>query len=114
VLKSLRDSSLLEGHGVSRDVSSLRDSPLNLSLRGTPVPDYRLCRPYGTILLRPVNGTAIARLLHSPSFSRVDAPTEQSRRDGIACSPARECRARRDGTSRLMPCPSRTELSRRS
>jgi hypothetical protein len=48
--------------GVSRDVSSLRDSPLNLSLPGTEVAGYRLCRPCGTILLRPVNDTAIARL----------------------------------------------------
>jgi hypothetical protein len=62
-LKSLREKSVLEGHGVSRDVSSLRDSPLNLSLPGTAVPGYRLCRPCGTVLLRPVNGTAIARLL---------------------------------------------------
>jgi hypothetical protein len=62
---------VLEGRGISRDVSSLRDSPLNLSLPGTDVPGYRLCRPRSTssgqalrdYLLRPVNGTAIARLL---------------------------------------------------
>jgi hypothetical protein len=47
-LKSLRENSVLEGHGVSRDVPSLRDSPLNLSLPGTPVPGYRLCRPLST------------------------------------------------------------------
>jgi hypothetical protein len=50
--------------GVSRDVSSLRDSPLNLSLPGTEVAGYRLCRPCGTILLRPVNDTAIAALVY--------------------------------------------------
>jgi hypothetical protein len=42
----------LEGHGVSRDVSSLRDSPLNLSLPGTAVPGYRLFRPSGTASLQ--------------------------------------------------------------
>jgi len=47
-LKSLRENSVLEGHGISRDVSSLRDSPLNLSLPGTPVPGYRLCRARST------------------------------------------------------------------
>jgi hypothetical protein len=147
------------GHGVSRDVPSLRDSLLNRTRPGTAVPGYRLCRPCGTILLRPVNGTAIGHLLalvyviskhqrdlsvcafvSGPDFSqaindreivglycpfsfsrggmffhflnllcarilafcdtqsRVGAPTKQSRRDG---------------TSRLMPCPSRTDFSRR-
>jgi hypothetical protein len=47
-LKSLRENSVLEGHGISRDVPSLRDSPLNRMLPGTPVPGYRLCRPSGT------------------------------------------------------------------
>jgi len=47
----LRENSVLEGHGVSRDVPSLRDSPLNRTLPGTPVPGYRLCRPFGTALL---------------------------------------------------------------
>jgi hypothetical protein len=32
----------------------------NLSLPGTHVPGYRLFRPCGTALLRPVNDTAIA------------------------------------------------------
>ena len=31
-----------------RIVSSLRDSYINLRLPGTPVPGYRLYRPYGT------------------------------------------------------------------
>jgi len=62
-IKSLRENSVLEGHGISRDVPSLRDSPVNLSLPGTDVPGYRLCRPCGTGLLRPVNDTAIGRLL---------------------------------------------------
>ena len=47
--KSLRENSVLEGQGLSRDVSSLRDSPLDRTLPGTPVPGYRLCRPCGTI-----------------------------------------------------------------
>jgi hypothetical protein len=47
-LKSLRESLVLEGHGLSRDVSSLRDSPENLSLPGTDVPGYRLFRPRST------------------------------------------------------------------
>jgi hypothetical protein len=35
---------------------------LLLNLPGTSVPGYRLFRPYGTALLRPVNDTAITPL----------------------------------------------------
>jgi hypothetical protein len=38
---------------------------INLSLPGTDVPAYRLFRPYGTALLRPVNDTAIDGLFES-------------------------------------------------
>jgi hypothetical protein len=48
---------------MSRDVSSLRDSRHKPSLPGTDVPGYRLFRPCGTALLRPVNDTAIAAFL---------------------------------------------------
>jgi hypothetical protein len=54
------ESSVLEGHGASRDVPSLPELAHFLSLPGTAVPGYRLFRPYGTALLPPVNDTAIA------------------------------------------------------
>jgi hypothetical protein len=38
---------------------------INLSLPGTDMPGYRLFRPFGTVLLRPVNDTAIDRFLES-------------------------------------------------
>jgi hypothetical protein len=38
-------TTVLEGHGLSRDVSSFRDSPHKLSLPGTDVPGYRPFRP---------------------------------------------------------------------
>jgi len=44
----LSESSVLERHGVSRDVPSLPDSPHFLSLPGTAVPGYRLFRPRST------------------------------------------------------------------
>jgi hypothetical protein len=58
--KGLRESSVLKGHGLSRDMSSLRDSLHILSLPGTDVPGYRLFRPSGTASLRPVNNAALA------------------------------------------------------
>jgi hypothetical protein len=62
-----------------------RDSPHFLSLPGTAVPGYRLFRPYGTALSRPVNDTAIA------GFSSLH---ESSVLEGTAS--ARMCRPSRD------------------
>jgi hypothetical protein len=45
---------------------------INLSLPGTDVPGYRLFRPCGTALLRPVNDTAIDGFL-SPHKTRKGA-----------------------------------------
>jgi hypothetical protein len=57
---SLHESSVLEGMASAGMCRPSRDSPHSLSLPGTAVPGYRLFRPYGTALLRPVNDTAIA------------------------------------------------------
>src|SRR5271156_3473432 len=68
---------------------------LLLTLPGTAVPGYRLFRPYGTALLRPVNDTAITPptyIFHPLAFlinPWVEGATNQSHRDGTTDSPAR-------------------------
>jgi hypothetical protein len=83
-LKRLRENSVWKAR---RDVSCLRDSPLTLSLPGTDTPAYRLCRRFGT-----AGASTPALRVARPTEPGFDTPTEQSRRDGTNCSPARECR----------------------